>query len=471
MSRLLAAAAMAVSAAPWASADTDPASNLREPLPDRWLDYEHFNQQLPSDDLWWRHFDDRVLDSLISVGIDNNYDVLMAARRIEIARQQLNMARSGYFPTLDFSGGWTRSRSSGMTGPVASDAATASYFQLGINMSWEIDVFGKIASKARQKKELYNASRAEFAAGMITLCANIAKAYIDLRVYQQQWQVATEHIASQEKILRITEARYDAGLASMLDVTQARVVYNTTLSTMPGLESAIHTTINSIAVMVGRYPDDLYALLERPAPMPECRQIVPVGVPADILRRRPDIVAAEYQLAAAAAEVGIARKDFLPTLSLNGSIGTAAHDAGDLFSHRSLTYTIAPTLTWNIFSGLARRYNVVAAREQMESQIESYNLTVLNAVKEVDGCISVYESTIRTMEMIQRVIDESRKALDLSLDLYKRGLSPFNNVVTAQMDLLSNQNSLVAAQGKALAAHVALYEALGGGWDQTLPVK
>ena len=192
---------------------------------------------------------------------------------------------------------------------------------------------------------------------------------------------------------------------------------------------------------------------------------MPVGVPAELLRRRPDIVEAEYELASYAAALGLAKRDFLPTLSLNGTIGTGAHSAGDLFSRNSLTYSIEPTLTWTIFDGMSRRANMASARQQMEIGIESYNNTVMTAVEEVDNAITTYAGTLRNLDILDDVVTQSRKSLDLSLDLYKRGLSPFNNVVTAQMNLLEYQNSVVTASGNALTALITLYEALGGGWD------
>lgn len=442
--------------------------NLLDTIPEQWNYTEHFNQEMPENDKWWNSFGDTLLDSLINEGTDANYDIMMAARRIEIARQQMLSARSAYLPTVGLEAGWTKSRTSGDLGrSTMTPAVVSDYFSLGLNMQWEIDVFGKIRAKSGQQKDLYRASRAEYAAAMVALCANIAKTYMTLRMYQAQWQVATEHIESQDKIVRITEARKDAGLASMLDVTQARVVYYTTKSTMPGLETMIRNTINSLAVLLGTYPESLYRRLEKAEPLPDYHALVPIGVPVDLLRRRPDIVEAECNLAAGAAALGIAKKEFLPTLSLNGSIGTAAHKVGNLFRDKSFTYTIAPTLTWTVFSGLARRHNAVAARQQMELQIDNYNLTVMNAVNEVDCCINRYEGELKAIGLLKQVVEQSRKALELSLDLYKRGLSPFNNVVSAQQDLLANQNSLVSAHGSALNAQIALYEALGGGWNVT----
>lgn len=448
-----------------AKADSNTIDVLGDTIPGHWAYDEHFDQKLPTDDNWWTSLEDPVLDTLITLSETHSADVLIASRRITIAKQALNTARSGYMPTIALNAGWSKSRSSGALGDEVVDAAVADYFNLGLSMSWEIDIFGKINSRAKQQKALWNASRAEYAAVMTALSANIAKAYAQLRIYQLQHALAEEHIASQAKIVEITEARHEAGLASMLDVTQARQVYYSTQASMPVIESSIRNSIYSICLLVGVYPRELESLLSEIRDLPDYKQIVPVGVPMELLRRRPDIVETEYQLAASAAALGIAKKDFLPTLTLNGSIGTSAHKLDNLFKNQSLTYAIAPTLSWTVFDGMARKYNAVSAREQMEIQIHNYNSAVMTAVEEVDVAISSYIGSLQNIQVIEKLIQESRKSLDLALDLYKRGLSPFNNVVTAQMSLLEYQTNLISSKGRALTSLIVLYEALGGGWD------
>lgn len=443
---------------------SNPEKVLRDSIPDYWQYNENMIQEMPQNDKWWTQFNDPTLNSLIEEGIDRNFNVLMAMRRINIAHQTLNRVKSAYFPTLDISAGWQKARNSGALTKELGPATNMDYFSLGINMNWEIDVFGKIHSKAKQAKAGYNATRAEYAAVMTSLCANIARTYINLRTYQAQWEVATEHIASQEKIVKITETRKDAGLASMLDVSQAKVVFNSTKATMPVLEGSIRTTINALAILVGTYPENIEEILSGTVPLPEYRHLVPTGIPLQLLRRRPDVVEAEFRLAADAAAVGIAKKDFLPTLSLNGSIGTSAHSIDNLFSKHSFTYSIAPTLSWTIFDGMERNYNIATAREQMKIGIDNYNLTVMTAVEEVENAIISYKSRIKAIDVINEVIEHSRKALSLSVDQYKQGISPFNNVVTAQLDLLQYQNTLVQSQGEALSSLIQLYQALGGGW-------
>ena len=434
-------------------------------LPETWQYVSDYAGQLPGseDTMWWHRFNDATLDTLISLGLDNNYDVLMAARRMEVSRQTLNEVRSLYFPSVNISGGWTKNRTSGAMSSTSTPASSSSSFNLGADLSWQIDIFGKITAQVREGKANWQASRAEYAGAMLTLCGDIASSYIQLRMLQAQKKVAEEHLQRQETVVNITRARYEAGLASQLDVLQASTVYSSTKATLPGLNSSIQATMNAINVLVGDMPGDINSLLIS-GPMPDFHMLITAGVPRELIRRRPDIVQAEANLAALAAAVGIAKKDFLPTLSLNGSIGSVAHSAGDLFKNNSLEYSIAPTLSWTVFDGMKRKYAVAAAKEQMLAGIDSYNLTVLTAVKEVENALISYKSACEEVTLVNDVVNQARKTVDLSVDLYKSGLSGFTDVANAQMTYLSYSNTLIESQGKALTALINLCEALGGGW-------
>lgn len=332
-------------------------------------------------------------------------------------------------------------------------------------MNWEIDVFGRVKANSDAKKAAYNVARADYDAVMVSLCANVATAYLQLRMFQEQLAVAKAHIDSQERVVKITEARYEADLGDMLDVTQAKIVLYGTRTSLPSLYSDIKIAMNTISILLGEYPDGLVKSLSEYSPMPEYTRTVAAGVPSDLLRRRPDIVEAEFQLAQYAAEIGVAKKDFLPVLSLAGSIGTSSHEIGGLFGEHSLSYSIAPQLSWTIFDGLARNYRTAEAKLQFEAAIDDYNLTVLNAVKEVDNALIDYNAILESIELQKMVVEQSKKSLDLSVDLYKSGLTAFSNVVDGQMNWLESQNSLVELQGKALSTLVSIYQALGGGWQ------
>lgn len=415
---------------------------------------------------WWTNFGDSTLDSLISIGRSNSYDIAAAIKRVDAAKALIGMAKSGYFPTVDISAGWTKERMSGMTTAAKVPSTTTDFFNASASASWEIDIFGKVRAGVNQKKASYRATRAESEGVMLSVTAEIATTYFNYRVAQNQLAVALDHSASQLKLVRIAEARHETGLASSLDVAQAKTVYYSTLSTISPLRARIHTLRNSLALLTGSPANALPVALDSLAPLPESTPIPLSGVPADIIRRRPDIMQSEQNVSSAAAAVGIAKKDFLPTLSINGSIGTSSHDAGNLFKSVSFTYSVAPTLSWTLFSGFSRKYAVAEAKAQMEALIQDYNYALQNAYFEVDNAIFTYSMYLATITDLNETENQSHIALTRSVDLYKTGNSNFTTVADAQMSFLTYTNNLITARGNALNALVSLYKAIGGGFSE-----
>ena len=414
---------------------------------------------------WWQTFDDPMLDTLIAMGRRNNYNLAVAERRIEMSRQALRQVQSAYWPQIDISLGWTRERDSGRLTGRTGETSVMSYFNGGASLSWEIDVFGKIRAQARKGKAQVKVTAAEYAGALVALDAEIASSYVSLLVSRAQLGVANEHAENQKHILDITETRYRTGLVSKLDVAQAGTLYYSTTSQIPLLEASIDAAYNSLAVLLGitreALPQDIYA----PHPLPDHYALPPLGTPVDLLRRRPDIVAAEKNIEVAAAALGVARSAYLPSLNIAASGGTAAHVFGDLFSGPSFTYTIAPTLSWALFDGFSRRAADLEARAGLENDIDSYNLTVLTAVEEVRNAMARYSATLKYISATEKVVENSEEAVRLSLDQYKQGLTDFYNVVETQLNYLTYQNSLVSAKGTALTALIDLYKALGGAYS------
>lgn len=437
-------------------------ARLRDSIPTAWAYESQYLTTLPSDDAWWRGFDDPVLTALISRGEDNSFDLAMTRRRIEMARQNWELARSAYYPTIGITAGWNRDRSSAYTAAAIGQAVTTSYMSLGLNFSWEIDIFGRVAAQSKESKAAYTATKAEYQAAMISLSANIATAYFNLRLVQGRIEIARAQIESQTKMKVIAEARHEAGLASKLDVAQALTVLYTTEATLPQLENMERSALNSIALLVGCYPDELKTSLAAGPQLPNPFRVVNLGVPADLLRRRPDIAQAEAELAGYAAAVGVDKKDFLPTLTLTGSVGTMEHNPKDLFKSKSFTYSIAPQLSWTIFEGMARNRRVAAAKEQMLAGIDNYNLVVMQAVIEADDAMSGYDSALRQIALDKKVLQESRELFTLAVDRYKRGLSAFTDVMNAQVTLLESENSYLQTKASALTALVKVYAAVAG---------
>lgn len=453
---------MAAAILPTLSSAAERDDYLRDSIPQAWNYESPQTTTLPSEDGWWTTFNDPELSALIKRGEQNSFDLSAALHRIEMARQNWELSKAAYYPTLGISASWSKEQQSGMTSSPVGKAIGLDYFSLGLNFSWEIDIFGKVREQSKEGKANYNISRAEYSAAMISLCSNIATAYFNYRLAQGRVDVAKIQIQSQERICKITEARYDAGLASKLDVAQARTVLYSTQASLPSLENMQTSALNSIALLVGCYPDEIRSELSAKVDLPNAFHTVNMGVPADLLRRRPDVLEAEYQLAAYAAEVGVAKKDFLPTLSLTGSVGTSAHKFNDLFSKNSFTYSVAPQLSWTIFEGLARNRRVASAKEQMLAGIDNYNLTVMNAVIETENALSAYDTSLRQIALYRKVLAESQESFTLAVDRYKRGLSAFTDVMNAQISLLDYENTLLETRASALSSLVKVYAAVAG---------
>ena len=310
------------------------------------------------------------------------------------------------------------------------------------------------------------ASKEDYLAVMVSLTAQVATAYINLREVQQELEVVERNCYTQKEVLDITEAKFNAGLVSKLDVAQAKSVYYSTKSSIPELETSINEYINSLAVLLGAYPDQIKENLSIPKPMPDYMEPIGIGIPEDIILRRPDIREAQRQVAAQAASLGATKSDWLPQIYLKGSAGYSSRDLNKKFiNHKSFTYEIAPALTWTIFSGGKIINTTRQARVQLDEAINEYNETILNAVQEVDNAIVAYTNYIKQVVALREVCYQGQETLNLSVNLYKEGLSPFQNVVDAQKSLLTYQNQLVQAKGSTLVQLITLYQALGGGWN------
>lgn len=438
---------------------------LNNPLPEAWSTDSLLSTVSPADDRWWQSFGDTCLTALIDEAVAGNYDLLAATKRIQVAKSMYNSALAGYSPVIGVGADWVNNQSSGNLMPTSTDPTLSRYLQADLSVSWEIDLFGKIYFRAKESKEQYNATKEEYNAAMIALCAQLANNYITLRTYQAQMKVAESNILSQMAILDITETRFNTGLASALDVAQAKTVYLGTRASIPQLKAAIDHQINIIAVLLGKYPNEVYNRLATPADQLDYLQIVSVGIPYDLLRRRPDIRQAEYNIAAQAAAVGIAITDFLPSISLNGSVGYASNNLDKFFDQGSLAFNITPSFRWTLFNGTKRIQAHNAAKAQMHAAVDNYNNTVLMAVQEVETAMSSYKNSVKQLVFLRELVNQGQLTLDLSIDLYKNGLVDFQTVLDAQRQTLSYQNSLVETRAASAKSLVNLYQALGGGWS------
>lgn len=434
-------------------------------IPGRWLYVPEKVQNLPPEDDWWKGFGDELLDSLISMAVDRNYDLSIALRRIEIARRGVQSAQSGYYPTVNLSAGWNAQRSSGAMTRNVGPAITSSYMTAGASASWEVDLFGRVTARVKQAKAGVSVSRADYAATMVTVCADVASAYIRLRMYQAELALTREHLAKQERVLNIVKARHEAGLVSELDEAQASTVYGSTKAQLPTILNGITGEINTIATLLGMFPAQAAVFLNPSGPMPAYEGEIRTVMPAELLRRRPDIVEAERTLAEQAAALGVSKKEFLPRLSIEGSVGFAAHDADELFKGHSMTYSVAPTLSWTLFDGFGRRAAVATAREQMNIASAQYEQTVLAAVTDVENALSAYINATQLVGDLREVVNSAATFMGDAVEQYRSGLTNFTPVADAQISFLQYANNLIQARAQRLTSIIELYKAQGGGTD------
>lgn len=449
---------------------------LEKPLPQGWgTDAVHaipgednlFSGQIqPVDDKWWKAFEDSMLDSLITVASTKNYSVLSAIDRMDMAKANLRIERGSFFPSVSLNGGWARQQSSGNVSELPQSITEA--YSATLNASWELDIFGSIRQRVKAQRENFAASKEEYTSVMISLCAQVASAYIGLRELQQELSVVNNNSNTQGAVLKITEVRYKTGLVSKLDVAQAKSVYYSTNASIPQLEAGINRYITTLAILLGTYPQDIRPALERGGKLPDYMEPVGVGIPADLLLRRPDIRQAERQVNAQAALLGASKSDWLPQVFLKGSIGYSSHDLKNLAKRNSTTFEIAPSLSWTLFNGTKLVNATRLARAQLDESIHQFNQTVLTAVQETDNAMNSYRNSIKQIVALREVCNQGEETLKLSLELYKQGLAPFQNVLDALRSLLTYQNQLTQAQGDSLQNLISLYKALGGGYEGKL---
>ena len=414
---------------------------------------------------WWKRFEDPTLDSLITVALNNNHNLQSIEATLEKSKLLYQQSKSAFYPSLSLDAQYDLSETSlNYYEETSSDQyRTNGYLNAGLNATWEIDVFGKNRNTVKSNKKSYLATEASYQDAILNLCAQVATVYFNLRSYQQQLIVANQNITSEKNILDITIARYESGLGSQLDVSQAKSVYYNTLATIPRLNAYITQCINNLAVLLGTYPSDLTNSFNNVSELPSIRHLVNVGIPADVIRNRPDVRQAELNIEAQAASIGATKADFYPKFKITGSFGYLSHDLEKFFNNESMMFQLTPSISWNLFSGMEVRKSVQMAEISLDESIDNYNNVILNAIQEVETEMSNYANALKTIEMGQMVVEQGNKTLELSIDLYKRGLGTFTNVLDAQRTVLSDQNYLVNAWNSALLALVRLYTALGGG--------
>ena len=412
---------------------------------------------------WWGVFHDPLLDALMERAAQGNLDLKSAMARVEQARFQIGVVTGDAMPSLTGNGGSTVQRASEYD--AAPGGTTAWSHSASLQASWEIDLFGRIRRSIEAAEADYQASQEDRLDVMITLYAELAQAYLSLRTNQARLGAALRNITSQKAVLELTRVRFNNGLASGLDLSQAESVLASSQAEVPQLRDSLSQAVNTITLLLGLPPGALHRELAPPRPIPLPGDAVGLGAPADLLRRRPDIRRSERQLAAATARIGVATADLYPSFSLTGTIGISAANGGDLLKGGSHFFSAGPGFTWNLFQGGSIRNQIKLKEALTREALYTYQLAVINALNETDSAFRSYRHELQRLEALKRTVATQRRTLELAVDLFKQGLQDFQSVLDAQRQLFTYDDQLAQSQGQAATNLVLLYKALGGGWQ------
>jgi NodT family efflux transporter outer membrane factor (OMF) lipoprotein len=445
---------------------------------------------------WWETFHDPKLNDLIARAVASNLDLRLAEQRVLEARAQRDIAFGNLFPTGNLSGGYSKtglSKSAGLaavaggvpqSGTVTPDLArpsakgsggssggivfppTLQLYEAGFDASWEIDIFGGLRRSVEAANADIGAQEEARRDALVTLLGDVARNYIDVRGLQLQIHIANDNIHSQDSTLDLTRTRFKAGVATELDVDRADAQVNSTAATIPTLQIALMQSVHRLGVLLGEPPESLLDELSAESPIPPVPASIPVGLPSDLLRRRPDVRQAERQLAAANARIGVATAQLFPRFSLTGALGLESQEFKDIARGDSLFWSIGPSVSWPILDAGKIRANIRAQNARQQEALAQYQQTVLTSLEDVENALTAYQEEQLRRDSLARAADANRRAVDLSTLLYTKGLANFLDVLDAQRDLFASQDELAQSEQTVSADLVALYKALGGGWEQ-----
>lgn len=438
-------------------------------LPDAW----HASDQMEHDKLaanalrdWWQQFDDPELTALIDRALADSLTLQTAALRIEEAMALRGVATGERWPSATGSGAVQSAHSSDAEGGAMRDSRSAEIYRVGLDASWELDLWGRIRQSVRAADAALGVAVEDYHDALVILVGEVARQYFVVRELHQRINFLAQNIEAQSSTLRMTQGRYENGLAPLLDVHQAEVNLNNSMASMAPLRSQLTLALNRLAVLTGQLPGavELAILEEWDDAIPDFG--LSRGVPADILHARPDVRRAEQQLMAQTARLGVARTDLLPRISLSGTFALQAEEIGDLGSTGSLSYRLGPTFVWPLFQGGRIRSNIDAVESRVEQAILQYRQTVLTALEDVEGAWVSYQMERDRYELLLRSVAAAERSVDQVQNLYENGLVPFLNVLDAERILVAQHDQLAQSRGQIYRGIVQVHRALGRGWPQ-----
>lgn len=409
---------------------------------------------------WWRRLDDPLLSELVEQSLQSSPDVRSAQARLRESRARRMVAGAGLYPEAGASLDARRSKSSAETG----SGATHNAYSAGFDASWEIDVFGGTRRNIEAADADLESREASLHDTQVSLAAEVALNYTELRAYQTRLRIARDNLASQAETLQLTDWRAQAGLVSSQDVEQARTNYEQTRAQVPNLEKSYSEAENRLAILLGQMPGSLHDRLAAPAALPDTPATVAIGIPADTLRQRPDVRAAERRLAAETARVGVAEAARYPSFGLSGSIGLEALRFGALGNSGADTYSLLAGISAPIFNAGRLRAQVEIQDAVREQALVNYEQTVLNALGDVENALVALARSRERERALGNAAISARNAALLARNRYSAGLIDFQSVLDTERSMLAVEDNLASTRADGISALIRLYKALGGGW-------
>ncbi len=414
---------------------------------------------------WWRQLGDPLLDELVAQAVAGNLELREALSRIDESRAVLGIALGGRLPDFDATSAVERSKISGELFPdLPGVGSTETTYSVGVESSWEVDVFGRVRRDIEAAGADFAATIDDYRDVLTVLQAEVAAAYVDVRTFQTRLRYAAANVETQRGSVVLTQARFEAGVVAELDVAQARRNLATTESIVPTLEEGLAASIHRISVLLGLEPRAMWERLTAQAPIPTPPDEIAAGIPADLLRRRPDLRAAERRLAAATARVGVTTAELYPQFTLHGSLTRQAFEAGQLSDGGASGWSLGPRMRWNLFDGDRVRNAIEVRDAQTERALVRYENTLLTALEEVENAFVAYDREQARRLVLQRAVDASQEAADLSRTRYVNGLVDFQDVLDSERALAEQEDNMATSEGLVSRNVIRLFRALGGGW-------
>lgn len=446
------------------------------PISDKFREANNHSVKSTNEDYrdWWKSFHDPILNRLIQTAYNQNLTLLSAGTRVLQARAILGIAIGEVYPQVQQgSGSLTYNRASAAT-PLSAPNATPAFFwtdSVGVQAAWELDFWGKFRRGVESADGAYLASIASYDAVLVSLLGDVTATYIGIRTTEQLIAIARDNIREQEESVRIAESRFRAGSVSERDVFEAKNVLGATEATIPQLTIQLQQLQNALCVLLGVPPQSLGALFAQSrGRIPVPPSTVAVGIPADLLRRRPDVRAAELAALAQSAQIGVAEAELYPAISISGTFGGSAstaygHNLGEAFTSKGMTYAGGPAFQWNILNYGQITNNVRLQDARLQQLLVDYQNTVLNAQQQVDNGLSTFLQSRQQVGFLRGSAEAAKGALRVATQQYNQGATDFTTVLVAEQNLLQAESNLAVAMGNVPLGLTAVYRALGGGWQ------